>query len=306
MLLSACASDASDTPDADSAVSTDTADTEDAALKLYAPVGTDIELPENIDEKYLNAIRERLDAADYACAMYYVDLETGLSVCYNEDRMFAGASLVKAEFLIPIFEMIQRGEVTYDTLLEYNRSVQRGGTSQIPKDFKYGDKLTLKTVIEYTVWHSDNTGFRMLQNINSLGSFMSWAKHKYGATFSYNECNWLNADGVADCWKDIYARYAAGDPDFQWYISLLLDANENKFVKGGLPTDSDGKCLYQVAHKYGMDINASNDAAIVFYEDRPYLLIILTDYIGYNTKSFMNKLSADVLKLHEYICSFDD
>lgn len=275
-------------------------------LKFFAPeTAGDIDMPDEIDAKYLNPIIDRLDNAPYACALYYCDLETGLALSYNGDRMFAGASLVKAEFLLPIFEKIQSGELSYETLLEYNSSVKRGGTTQIPKDFKYGDMLPLKTVIEYTVWYSDNTGFRMLQNLNSLSSFMSWAKHKYGAKFEYEGCNWLNANGVAACWKDIYSKYSAGDPDFQWYVSLLLNANENKFVKGGLPKGDNGDSLYPVAHKYGMDINASNDAAIVFYKDRPYLLIILTDYIGYNTQSFMNKLSADVLEMHEYICGFD-
>ncbi len=277
-----------------------------AGLTLYTPETTgSIDMPEEIDEKYLTPIFNRLNSANYACSLYYCDLETGFAMSYNGERMFAGASLVKAEFIIPIFEMIQSGKTTYETLYTYKASNKRGGTSKIPEDFNFGDKLTLKQIIEYTIIHSDNTGFNMLQEINSISSFMKWAKNKYGARFEYTTCNWLNANGVAVCWKDIYERASNGDEDFQWLISLLLQANANRFVKGGLPKGDDGESLYQVAHKYGMDINASNDAAIVFYKERPYLLIILTDYIGESTQSFMNKLSADVFEMHEYICSFD-
>jgi len=271
----------------------------------YAESG--IELPDTIDSTYINNIKTKLDNAPYACAMYYVDLETGLSLTYNPDRMFAGASLVKAEYLMMIFEMIENGELSYEDLYTYTSANKRGGTTKIPQDFKYGDKLTLKQIIEYVVWHSDNTGFNMLQvYARSLWDLGPWAKNRYGTTFYYEGCNWLNARGVAECWKEIYQRYKAGDENYTWYVSLLLEANENKFIRGGLPKDAEGNAIYDVAHKYGMDINASNDAAIVFYEGRPYFLCILTDYIGINTQSFMNSISSEVFKLHEYLVSFDE
>ena len=271
----------------------------------YAESG--IELPDTIDSTYINNIKTKLDNAPYACAMYYVDLETGLSLTYNPDRMFAGASLVKAEYLMMIFEMIENGELSYEDLYTYTSANKRGGTTKIPQDFKYGDKLTLKQIIEYVVWHSDNTGFNMLQvYARSLWDLGPWAKNRYGTTFYYEGCNWLNARGVAECWKEIYQRYKAGDENYTWYVSLLLEANENKFIRGGLPKNAEGNAIYDVAHKYGMDINASNDAAIVFYEGRPYFLCILTDYIGINTQSFMNSISSEVFKLHEYLVSFDE
>ncbi len=272
-----------------------------------ATVDSGIKLPVNIDGKYIDSIKAKLDNAPYACALYYVDLETGLSLTYNPDRWFAGASLVKAEYLMMIFEMIENGDVSYDDLYTYTSANKRGGTTKIPQDFKFGDKLTLKQIIEYVVWHSDNTGFNMLQvYVCSLLQLRPWAMERYGTSFKYEGCNWLNARGVAECWKEIYQRYKAGDENYTWYVELLLEANENKFIRGGLPKDAEGNAIYDVAHKYGMDINASNDAAIVFYEDRPYFLCILTDYIGINTQSFMNQVSAEVLKLHEHICEADE
>lgn len=271
-----------------------------------ATADSGITLPANIDSTYINNIKQKLDNAPYACALYYVDLETGLSLTYDPDRWFAGASLVKAEYLMMVFEMIEKGDIGYDTKYTYTSANKRGGTTKIPYDYKYGDQLTLKEIIEYVVWHSDNTGFNMLQvYVTSLSNLGPWAKNRYGTSFKYDKCNWLNARGVAECWKEIYQRYKEGDENYTWYVELLLDANENKFIRGGLPKDAEGEAIYDVAHKYGMDINASNDAAIVFYEDRPYFLCILTDYIGINTQNFMNKVSADVFALHEHICEAD-
>lgn len=265
-----------------------------------------IKLPRRIDEKHISAIKRKLDSAPYACAFYYVDLETGLSLVYNPDRMFAGASLIKAEYLMMVFELIEQGKVGYDNMYTYREANKRGGTTKIPLEHSFGDRLSLKEIIEYVVLHSDNTGYNMLQvYVRSYFDIFAWAKERYGTTFEYDGCNWLNARGVAECWKEIYARWKAGDENYLWYVSLLKEANENKFVKGGLPVDGSGEALYEVAHKYGMDINASDDAAIVFYKDRPYFLCILTDYIGINTKVFMNEVSAAVFEMHEDICSFN-
>lgn len=297
---------------ADGAESEDTAESsveaEPSALAtVYPTVDTGIKLPDIIDESYLKTIKATLDGKPYACALYYVDLETGLSVCYNPDRFFAGASLVKAEYIMTIFDDIQSGRRSYDDKFRYTSALKRGGTTQIPKDFAVNTELTIKQLIEYLIWHSDNTAYAMfLHYTTSYSEFHKWAKEKYGTTFKFTTCNWLNARGVTECWKDIYDRYKNGDEDYQWYVSLLLEANENKFIKGGLPKDANGESLYEVAHKYGMDINASNDAGIVFYKDRPYFLVLLTDYIGYNTRSFMNEVSSEVFAMHEYICSFDD
>ena len=270
----------------------------------YADSG--IKLPDTVDSTLVNNIKQKLDNAPYACALYYVDLETGLSLTYNPDRMFAGASLVKAQYLMMVFEKIENGDISYDTKYTYTSANHKGGTTKIPDDYKYGDQLTLKEIIEYVVWHSDNSGFNMLQvYVTSLLNLGPWAMNRYGTKFTYEKCNWLNARGVAECWKEIYQRYKAGDENYTWYVELLLDANENKFIRGGLPKDAEGNAIYDVAHKYGMDINASNDAAIVFYEDRPYFLCILTDYIGINTQSFMNTVSAEVFKLHEDIVSYN-
>ncbi len=301
--------DSSTTPEADvqELSSEDETSLAPAVLTTVQPsIDSGITLPDSIDESYLKTIKSTLDNAPYACAMYYVDLETGLSVSYNPDRMFAGASLIKAEYLMMVFDLIEEGKVSYDNLYTYSSSNERGGTSKIPQDFKYGDKLTLKQIIEYVVWHSDNTGYNMLQSyVRSYYDIFDWAEERYGTKFEYKDCNWLNARGVTECWKDIYQRYKNGDENYTWYVSLLLEANENKFIRGGLPKDASGNYLYKVAHKYGMDINASNDAAIVFYEDRPYFLVVLTDYIGINTEKFINKVSSEVFAMHEYICSFN-
>jgi beta-lactamase class A len=170
--------------------------------------------------------------------------------------------------------------------------------------------LTLKQIIEYIVYYSDNTAFKMLYNtagssggVLALGDFDNIARKDYKAPFydgTYGTV--LNAGGVGRMFCEIYKRSESSEL-FAWYVDLLKDANENVFIKKGLPKDEEsGECLYEVAHKYGMDIKASNDAAIVFYGDRPYVLVVLTDYLGDSNAGFIIDVSKDVFAIHEYIC----
>ena len=265
------------------------------------------ELPEDIPGELLETLNKRLNNQTFACAMYYIDLTTGLTISYNADRQFAAASLIKAPYLMYILDMIAAGELSLDDVHTYRRAYHYiGGTGQI-RYMEDGTQLTLRQIIEYIVYDSDNVAFKMLNNgydgVLSIPAFHDMAMRDYDAPYySGTYGNVLTASGVGRMFAEIYARAERGDELYVWFVDMLKDANENKFVKGGLPTDENGECLYEVAHKYGMDIKSSNDAAIVFYNDRPYVLVLLTDYLLINTQGFMNPVSADVFAIHEYIC----
>ena len=265
------------------------------------------ELPEDIPGELLETLNKRLNNQTFACARYYTDLTTGLTISYNADRQFAAASLIQAPYLMYILDMIAAGELSLDDVHTYRRAYHYiGGTGQI-RYMEDGTQLTLRQIIEYIVYDSDNVAFKMLNNgydgVLSIPAFHDMAMRDYDAPYySGTYGNVLTASGVGRMFAEIYARAERGDELYVWFVDMLKDATENKFVKGGLPTDENGECLYEVAHKYGMDIKSSNDAAIVFYNDRPYVLVLLTDYLLINTQGFMNRVSADVFAIHEYIC----
>ncbi len=290
----------------------DSSDITDSPVTVAFPAASSggVELPETIPQWLLEVLENRLNSASFACAMYYCDLTTGFTVSYNETRLFGAASLIKAPYLLYIFEMIEKGEISLDDKHTYKKNQHLfGGTGKV-KDMPDGTVLTLKQIIEYIVYYSDNTAFKMLYNtasasggVLSLQDFHDKADKEYKAPFlNYPYGTVLNAGGVGRMFCEIYKR-SQNSELYAWYVELLKDANENVFIKKGIPTDESGESLYVVAHKYGMDIKASNDAAIVFYGDRPYVLVVLTDYLlaGSNA-DFIAKISSDVFKIQSYIC----
>ncbi|MBE6648625.1 MAG: serine hydrolase [Ruminococcaceae bacterium] len=257
-------------------------------------------LPDNIPTDLTEKLEKILDDAPYSCAMYYIDLETGFEITYNAERWFGGASTIKAPFMMALLDKIERGEISFDDTLTY--SYDRTGTVQISKDYELGAKLSIRLLIEYLIYYSDNVAFSLLLNqACKLGEFRSFCRNNYGGDIYKDGINQLNAKVVAKAFEDLYHKSKTGNEIYVWYVELLKQANENKFVRNGLPKDENGECIYEVAHKYGMDINASNDAAIVFCGERPYVLVVLTDYIGYNTQYFINRVSSAVYDIHLHI-----
>lgn len=284
-----------------------------SALKLTAASPTSPNkppLPENIPQELLEKLKEKLDGAPFACAVYYVDLETGFTISYNDARLFGAASLVKAPYLLYIYEMIENGEISLEDKHIYKKQYHYfGGTGKI-KNMPDGTEFTLGEIINHIVIESDNTAFKMLYNtagssggVLSLMDFHNKAVKEFSSPFlSGTYGTVLTAGGVGRMFREIYERSRESEL-FADFIELLKNANENVFIKKGLPVGEDGECLYEVAHKYGMDIKASNDAAIVFYEDRPYLLVVLTDYLLIDSNvRFISGVSSLIYEIHEYVC----
>lgn len=55
-----------------------------------------------------------------------------------------------------------------------------------------------------------------------------------------------------------------------------------------------------VAHKYGWDVDAYHDAAIV-YDEHPYILVIMTDYDtgGDKVNSYIHKITRLINEIHK-------
>ena len=265
----------------------------------------EIKMPSSIPAELTTKLSHNLNKYSHAAAMIYVDLETGFTIKYNEKREFRGASLVKAPYMMAVLDRIKKGEMSLNQKMTYTSAYYRTGTAQIPKD-SGGESMTmtLKRVIEYLIYYSDNSAFAMLQSYVSTSKFRSFALEHYNEEF-YKKSNWLTASGVAAAFTDLYKKSRSGDELYVWFLELMKQANENKFIKAGIPTDGDGESLYVVAHKYGEDVNSLNDAAIIFYKNRPYLLIILNDYLSNSARPIFKEVSEDVFNIHEYIVNYD-
>ncbi|HBL83949.1 MAG: hypothetical protein A2Y17_03950 [Clostridiales bacterium GWF2_38_85] len=277
-------------------------------------------IPETLPEKTMEALEKLCDERLYEISFYYYDIETGFTMSYNEDRVFKSASCIKMPYMCYILHLIDEGDMSLDDKIALTAADLRQGTSTIRDEgFAVGTEFTIKQLIEYLMIGSDNTAFAMFCRVQSVWKFASWANSNYGTKFNVAinrekvGQNSMTAKSTARMLRLIYEKAQDGEENYLWLIELLKQANKNTFVKYGIADtsygiwDSDYRLDVEVAHKYGMDVHASNDAALVLYEDRPYILVILTDWIGYPsdnlwwTEGDMRTVSYYIFQLHKYI-----
>jgi beta-lactamase class A len=101
--------------------------------------------------------------------IYVRHLKTGKEVRINADTIFPTASIIKIPITIGMFDMIEKGEIRYDSILTYRDSLLYPGDDLLGS-FKDGEKIALKAVLMLMITTSDNTASLWCQHLAGTGT----------------------------------------------------------------------------------------------------------------------------------------
>lgn len=261
-------------------------------------------------------------------SLYYLDLLDGISYTYNEKEVFGGASVIKLFYVYSLLCLISdKEELAYeaariyreeqealpgpdaeaypeyifedarydlsDTVVFDSQTMKVEGSGVI-KNMEDGTVFTYRDLVYYTVTQSDNIAFDLL-------------RERFGYDFYYtamsalgvrNTLNSFYSMSASDCIKVLKAVY-----DFiaenERYGSFLYDAMIRTNHRVIIPINVYPRTAL---NKYGWDINAYHDIAIVL-GNKPYLLSVMTDLDEGNdskeVREWLNELIKSVNALHE-------
>jgi beta-lactamase class A len=135
------------------------------------------------EDKKLKAKLEKLVTGFHGEAGIYVrNLKTGRTVAINADTLFPTASMIKIPITIGVYNKIEKGVLSHDSLLTYRDSLLYKG-EDILGSFKDGEKIWLGKVLMLMITTSDNTA--------SL-----WCQLMAGTGLEINQ--WLSDNGFAN------------------------------------------------------------------------------------------------------------
>lgn len=303
------------------------------------PVETDTELS---DENESETEEEDELVLVYPKVAYaYCNLITGDTLTYNADEILYSASLIKAPYIYAVLEEIEKFEQNkHDYDLNGNPLYDEEGNPlfegdhpnydddgkiiYLPGEEKYnldevwtfdkenmieegsgeiqwkedGFQLTWRELFDYTLLYSDNVAFRQIRD-------------RFGYSSFYTKVWQLGIDGTGtgfmnlsanDCVKFLREMYNFFDNDGKYAEVMKNDMIRSKHTVMICKHYPYGT----VAHKYGWDLEAYHDMAII-YDEVPYILVIMTDYEDGDstannfiadavaiTKEVHKKFSADV------------
>lgn len=110
--------------------------------------------------------------------IYVRHLKTGETVEIQADSLFPTASMIKVPILLKTFDLIERGELDYDSVLTwYADSINYPYEYGILSSFQEGKTISLDKVVSLTITYSDNHAALWCQKLAGGPEINEWLDH---------------------------------------------------------------------------------------------------------------------------------
>ena len=232
-------------------------------------------------------------------AFYYMDIESGNIMEYNSEYVFYTASVIKAPYVLWTLKEIEKAEeegdvkgtkFDVDNAFIYTEDKFKEGSGIIQKS-EFGTAYTYYDLLKLTIMHSDNIAFAELRDIFGRKGFNAFSE-SIGVENPQKKLYSANAREMGAYLLEIYKYFESGGKYAEALKNWMLGTNHRIMIPSAVkPT--------KAANKYGWDIDAYHDMAIVF-DEHPYLLVIMTE-LGNGTKAdnvFIRELASKINEIH--------
>jgi len=192
---------------------------------LCAAFGAALFLPssgQTTDRALAKKLQDLADDFHGDVGIFVRHVKTGRTVAINADTLFPTASMIKVPITIGMFQKIEKGEISYDTILTYRDSLLYEG-EDILGSFRDGEKIALSKVLMLMITTSDNTASLWCQHLAGTGSSINTWLMDNG--FRYTRINSRTPGRSAD-WQ----KYGWGQTTPREMAGLLLRIRDGKAV----------------------------------------------------------------------------
>lgn len=212
------------------------------------------------------------------------DLTTGDHYTLNEDEVFAQASSIKITILADLYLQAQQGKLKLTDLYTVQSS-DLVPDSDIMNGLTPGvTRITLRDLATMMVAVSDNSACNVLidrvgmQNVNAMLDSLGLSHTRLRRKMMDLEAAKQGRENISTpremmtLLEAIY-RGKVLNKEFTGEFFKMLSTNKDSFIPKYLPPD------LKVANKPGELEAVRNDSGVVFVEERPYVICVMTGYL---------------------------
>lgn len=213
-----------------------------------------------LENDYLEKINSK-----YSISFMFEDLNSGYKFAKNEKISYYAASTIKLLDALYIYTKARAGSLNLDDTKIYTSEYDVGGL----KNYKIGDKISIRNLVKEAILVSDNNAHFMLVDYIGFNNLKSFGNDLGATTTLIGGDNFgnMNAYDANLYLKELYNFLSIDDVYSKELYDFFLNADQNYFNASDV----------DVLHKYGNYSYYYNDLSIV-YEDNPYSLAILSYY----------------------------
>ena len=212
-----------------------------------------------ISNELTNEIYNLIHSYGASASFYIVSLDDGMTIGYNVDRKFETASSIKAPYALYLYHEVAKGNIDLNQKLVYKERYYNPGTGVVKRS-PFGTEYTIKDLIYYSLYESDNIAYEMLGNLGTKELYLT-ASNPWG----YTSCR-----SAALIWQDIY-NFSITDSEGIELLNILSTGKYN-YYKEVMPE-------IESASKTGFAKKDVVETGIVF-DDHPYIAIAMANKGG--------------------------
>jgi beta-lactamase class A len=225
-----------------------------------------------VNEEVMNNItsqfKEETKNLSGVYGLYVVDLSNGYSFGISQDETFTAASLIKLPVMAGMYMKQEAGSLNLDSKYTLKNSDKSSGSGSLYSKPE-GYQITYRNLVQLMGKQSDNTAYHICKNLlgdEQIESVMA----KIGMLKTSLADNTTTPKDVGTFFEELYRGNVLNDDNKNELLNNMTDTIYEQWLAAGVPKD------VQVAHKFGREVHVVNDAGIVFANDRPYVVVIMT------------------------------
>ena len=222
-----------------------------------------------ITESDVAQINKYLSEYEPNTAIYVKNLNDGMTITFNEDEYLYAASLIKLPFSYYAFNEIESKNHSLEEKEIYEEKYVTPGTGILLKE-EIGGKYSLKELLYLNIQCSDNAAYRMINDhfgYEGYNKMLSADGFKSNLT-KYRQWGDVSAKLMGHYWEEIYHNYNKSELWEEFYRSLFNTTYSP--IKNTLGSS------VRVANKTGWADASYHESGIVFRENCPYVITIMT------------------------------
>ena len=204
-------------------------------------------------------------------SVFYRDIKDGEEYFYNPGKNYFIASLIKAPYVVYAYRCILDEENIFDLTQKYKylESDYRQGTGKI-KEMAYGTEFTVHELISYAIRWSDNVAMDKLRKIFPISGFREFAAEiglPHIADIRSSAVNGVICAKCAAAYTGAIYNFIEEGNQYSEILKQHMLNTINPMIYANYP----------FVRKYGWAEDSFHDMGIVYNENRPYLIAILSD-----------------------------
>ncbi|MDX1973714.1 MAG: serine hydrolase [Candidatus Sumerlaeia bacterium] len=287
-------------------------------IPSYAAVPSKLRTPEQLNtmkNQFTTSIQQQEAALPATIGFAYRDLsQPEQTLSHNGDRLFHAASTMKIPVMIEVFRQAEQGKFSVTDEVPFKNafsSIVDGSPYEVKLEenvkIQVGEKVTILRLVEEMMIYSDNVCTNMLIELTGAENITATMRElgaKDGVVlrgvedtkaFEKGLSNRITANDLVELLTAIHQGRAGNRQSTVEMVRILLAQHYMDMIPKLLPKS------VAVGHKTGSITGHRHDAAIVYAQPSPYVVVYLTEGLKdpEKGKEAVAELSLEVFNAHQ-------